>query len=276
MVCNACDAETDRALSITNRERKDKKLPPIESSCAFCRVSTEFAKIDLELIKRYEERVDKGDVKAMVILAAKHSEGGNGLARDDAKAVALMQRAADLGFPEALWKLGRCFLLGEQGVIRDKEKGKRYLEDAAMKGDADARVLLGHFAEENQHHELAIRHYKLAAVAGHERAVQRLRIYFFWDKLTKVELDKILRAHHATCEEMNSDDRKRFRANEEAMAGNDKTLRLLYSGYYLGTMTAKELNVALKAHQSGDNDCFVQAILSEAAFLIWNDEKEDY
>ena len=61
-----------------------------------------------------------------------------------------------------------------------------------------------------------------------------------------------IRAHHAACDEMNSVERERHEAWQEAEEGDDNTLKAIYAGYYEGLMTAKELNKALKAHQSGD------------------------
>jgi len=245
LVCCACDAETDRALNITNRKRKDKKLPPMKRSCAFCRVPA--AKNDPEWIKMTEDRIDKGDVKAMVNLAGLYRT------RDEAKALELYHRAADLGSPGALGRLGYCFLEGELGVIRDEEKCWRYLEDSAKKGDAHARCILGAKEEENEEHNLAIKHFKLAAAAGHEDATKRLWKYFP-SKLDKAELEETLRAHKLACDEMKSEERERYEAWKEAMAGNDGTLKSIYLHYYGGILTAKELNKALKVYQGGDVD----------------------
>jgi len=239
-VCNACEAETVRALYITNRKRKDKKLPPIGPTCAFCR-QAEFS-TDSEVIKMYEERVDKGDLEAMVVLALKHRTGENGLARDEAKALELLHRAADLGSQDALGKLGQCFFNGELGVIEDKKKGMAYLEDATKKGNVFCRFNIGVLEEENQQHGLAMRHYKLAAAAGEENSMKRLRKYFSLGKFSEAELEETLRAHKEKCDEMNSEERERYEACKEAMAGNDDTLKLIYKAYYIGLMTPKALN----------------------------------
>jgi TPR repeat protein len=251
MVCCACKAETERALNITNRKRKDKELPPMGHSCAFCRVPV--PEKDSEFVKQFEQRVDKGDVKAMLNLAAKYRDGQDGLARDEEKALELMHRAADLGHPEALGWFGKCFWEGVCGVIQDAEKGVAYWEDAAKKGDATSRCILGMFEKKKQQHDLAIKHFKLAAAAGEEDAVKHLWKYFP-SKLDKAELEAILRANHAARDEMNSEERKRYEAWQEALEGNDETLMGIYAHYYEGLMTAKELNKALKVYQSGDVD----------------------
>jgi len=251
-VCNACKAETDRALNITNIERYAKKLPPMESSCAFCRVSNH--KRDSELIKRMEGRVAKGDLKAMVSLAGMYRDGEHGLARDETKTLELYHRAAALDCPNALLWLGTCFLEGELGLIQDLEKATSYFEDSAKKGNVISRLNLGDLKQLEEHHELAMKHFKLAAAAGHEDAVKQLWKYFSLKKLSKAELEEILRAHKEACDEMNSEERERYVAWREALEGNDGTLKNIYVHYYDGILTAKELNKALKVYQGGDVD----------------------
>jgi len=203
---------------------------------------------------------------AMMNLAGIYRNGQHGLARDEAKTLELLHRAADLGCLDALMKLGFYFCKGELGLIKDEEKGRRYMEDAAKKGCVFSRGNLGGLAEHRKKHDLAIKHYKLAAAAGDEEAMKRLWKYFSLKKLDKAELEETLRAHKEACDEMNSEERERFIAWQEAKAGNDDTLTDIYEGYYEGLMTAKELNVALKAHGSGDIDQ-VQIILSKALRL---------
>ena len=54
------------------------------------------------------------------------------------QAVTLYSVAAARGFPLSQVNLGRLFLLGEDGVTRDRDAGKRLLTLAAESGDADA------------------------------------------------------------------------------------------------------------------------------------------
>jgi TPR repeat protein len=228
-------------------------------SCAFCRVS--FHTNDSDYIKRYVDRVDKGDHNAMVNLAGYYMDGQYGLARDETKALELLQRAADGSSPWALAKLGWHFLRGELGLIQDEEKAKAYLKDAAKKGDVHARCILGAIEEVNEEHDLAIKHYKLGAAAGEEKVTKCLWKYFP-SKLDKAELEATLRAYKEACDEMNSEDRERFIAWQKAKAGDDNTLKDIYETYYQGFMNAKDLKVILKAHGSGDQGQ-VNAIISK-------------
>jgi len=175
------------------------------------------------------------------------------LTRHEAKAIELLQRAADLGSPDAIKKLGIFILEGELGLVQDIEKAKACLEDAVKKGDVYARGFLAMLEEHCQRHDLAVMHNKLAAAAGDEESMKRLWKYFP-SKLDKAELEETLRAHKEACEEMNSEERERYEAWQEALAGNDETLKNIYAHYYNGILTAKELNKALKVYQSGDVD----------------------
>jgi len=247
-VFEACNSEAFRALAITNRERN---LPPMEESCAFCRQPIE--KDGSEWVKMCEERIDKkGDVKAMVHLAGLYRNGIGEHPPSHAKYLELMRKAADSGHPGAIGSLGHSFVFGELGVIEDEEEGRACLEDAAKKGCVLARKNLAFLAKDYQQHDLAIKHFKLAAGAGNEDSMKELWKYFSSDKLTKAELEETLRAHHAACDEMNSEQRKRYIAWQKALAGNDATLINIYAHYYDGFMTAKELKKALRAHGSGD------------------------
>jgi len=112
---------------------------------------------------------------------------------------------------------------------------------------------LGVIEEEHyEHPDLAMKHFKLAAVAGHKPSSKRIWKYFPSDGLSKADLEKILRAHKEACDEMNSEDRERLTAAKEAEAGDDAVLKHIYLTYYQGLMNAKELNVSLKAHRRGD------------------------
>ena len=70
-------------------------------------------------------------------------------------------------------------------------------------------------------------------------------------KLSKADLEKILRLHHAACDEMDSGDRQRSDAFEKALAGNDDLLKDIYGGYYDGFINSKQLERALKMHRNG-------------------------
>ena len=61
---------------------------------------------------------------------------------------------------------------------------------------------------------------------------------------------------------MNSEERERCDASQEAFAGNDTQLNNIYVSYYLGFINSKELTVALKYHRAG-NLRAVEALLNK-------------
>ena len=95
-LCCACVNETRRATRITNRKRVNNDLPPFTiDTCAFCRTMS--YKDNAELIQRFEKRIEKGDGRAAYNLAGRYRHGMNNCPRDEAKALQLYNRAADLG-----------------------------------------------------------------------------------------------------------------------------------------------------------------------------------
>ena len=118
MICTACDAENDRARAITNRKREEKELPPMQASCAFCR--TPAHEDDAGWQCSIMQRVDKGDARAMLILSKSYGTGDGDLAKNEAKAAELLEKAADVGCAEAKGVLGLTLAVGN-----DEERGRR-------------------------------------------------------------------------------------------------------------------------------------------------------
>ena len=94
-----------------------------------------------------------------------------------------------------------------------------------------------------------IRHWKLAAEAGDEDAVKCLWMYFSKGKLSKADLENTLRVHKDAIDEMNSEDRERLIAKDQADDG-DEVLAGIYHSYYDGEIKAKELTKMLKAYHN--------------------------
>jgi TPR repeat protein/tRNA A-37 threonylcarbamoyl transferase component Bud32 len=80
-----------------------------------------------------EDRVRAGDAPSMVQLG-EHLDAGNGIAKDEARAVELYRRAALLGDTRGMLKLGESFALG-RGVAKDLAAAARWDHAAAEKGD---------------------------------------------------------------------------------------------------------------------------------------------
>lgn len=229
-----------------NKKREKKKQPPLEFTCAFCRIPTH--ENDSELISRLEKRIEKEDTVAMLNLAKRFMRGSEGFRKDGAKASELFNRAADLGSAEAIGMLGRLLVDERITSTPNKTKGREYFE----KGHILSRATLASTLLDEGNIDLAIKHWQLAAEAGCDNSMKDLWDCFSKGRLSKPDLEKALRAHKAACDEMNSEERERFAAYEKAKAGNDEFLKVIYDMYYLGHINAKELQVALKAHRSKD------------------------
>ena len=224
-VCSACDCEHYRATNITNAKRKRKELPPLPLSCPFCRVPD--WDTDEELIKRYQNRVEKGDAQAMYVFAGKFRFGENGVPKDTLKALELWQQAADLGCADAFSELGRCYTFGD-GIDEDELKGMHCLNIAAKKGSVDARHNLATIFNELGNDDLAIKHLRLAVGAGFDTSMDALWAFSHTGKIRKDDLEDCLRAHKRASDEMKSGERERWLAWKKAEEDDDIDLKNVY------------------------------------------------
>ena len=100
----------------------------------------------------------KGDEDAMSVLASltvlpRKSWTGKGFPSGDET----LEEAADLGSIQAHHELGRQYYTGD-GVGRDKARGTRHWEQAAMKGHVLSRHSLGLVEAVNGNYSLALQH----------------------------------------------------------------------------------------------------------------------
>ena len=83
----------------------------------------------VEAVRWFELAVHAGSADAMFLLAGA-ARTGAGLPRDDARAIALYQRAAAMEHPEALQALALAYLHGELGLPVDESESRRYMAAA--------------------------------------------------------------------------------------------------------------------------------------------------
>ena len=247
-ICGACTAETLRARNVINIKRAEKKLPLLDGACSFCRTVPNVSESE------YEERIRKGDGEAACCLALDY-RGGNddmNIPKDEVKSLKLFHHAADdLGSSRATAERSMYFY-GDQGAAKDNTKGRKYLEGAVKMGNVVARISLACVEAEEGKMDLAVRHWKLAAIAGDEPSMRNLWKCFYKGALEKAELEETLRAHKEACDAMNSVERERRNLLDAlAESGNDVALFELLKSYYKGEINAKQLKVAMKAHQNG-------------------------
>jgi len=122
---------------------------------------------------------EAGLAKAQVQLALALAKGEG--TSDLQEAVAWMQRAAEKGDPEAMYKLGVALLMG-RGIEKDPQRSTAWIAAAAHKGFAEAQNALGvaHLAGEGVEHNLdvAIGWFRLAAASGDARAQCNLGVAY--------------------------------------------------------------------------------------------------
>ena len=262
-ICVACLRENDRALFLTNAKREMEDLPPLEKSCAFCRET--IYKNDAEYAGQIKKRIGKGDAEAMFIMAHWCLDGEDGIPKDEAKAVELFKKAAEMGSVRAMYHLADSYFTGTNGFPKDKKKSIEYFENTVKMGDVDSRCILGAVSVDEENFQLATKHYRLAAEAGHESAVREIWKLFSNGELGKTDLEEILRAHQSACDEMDSEDRRRYDAFNEAMEGNDENLKDIYIAYYYeGVINAKQLKEALAMHRKGCRVAEIRKFIANA------------
>ena len=104
--------------------------------CPYCRVPKEHS--DNEKVKRLKKRLKVNDAEAFLFFGCRYRDGVMpGFTQSWSKAVEFWSKAAELGSIDAYYDLGRAYQQG-QGVEQDIKK--------------------------------AIRHYRIAAIGGHEKA----------------------------------------------------------------------------------------------------------
>jgi len=202
--------------------------------CVICK--TPAASSNEEDMMRIKEHADMGNAQAVHLLGVEYSREGN-----MSKAHELWVRAGRLGCSEAYNELANSMnpihdeyneggANKRLGVKMDLKKAKYYYELAAIMGDVQARYFLGLLEgrETNsdvgeytfealeaklRHREPAVKHFELAARAGHEEAMDQLRKIHnrqaMVETFSNEEYADIVRAYTKSRDEMKSDDREK-------------------------------------------------------------------
>ena len=83
-----------------------------------------------------------------------------------------------------------------------------YYELAAIGGNAYSRHNLGLLEWHAGNFDRAVKHWMIAAGAGHDDSLTNIRSCFFAGDATKDDFEKALRAHKEAADEMKSDQRE--------------------------------------------------------------------
>jgi TPR repeat protein len=168
--------------------------------CPFCR---EPGASGEEYNKRMMKRIKANDPATLCQMGGICYDEG-----DYEGAFEYLSKAAELKDAAAHYKLGWMYYEGE-GVEKDEKKAVYHYEKAAIGGHPNARHNLGCNEEEKGNIERAVKHYIIAANLGYEGSMKTLWSMFKDGDITKEELDATLRTHHAAIDATKSKQRDR-------------------------------------------------------------------
>ena len=98
-------------------------------------------------ILMYRRAAEMGDPRGMYKLGVCYALGKGGLTKDEAKAVEWYQKAAEAGDTYAMYHLGYAYDYGKRGLTKDEAKAVEWYQKAAEAGEATAMNSLGYAYE---------------------------------------------------------------------------------------------------------------------------------
>lgn len=154
-----------------------------------------------------QKRIDANDASAIYQLGDDYLEGRRGLAVDKKKAFELHSRAAKLGDDMAHCRLHNSYENGN-GVERNQKKAIYHLEMAAILGSVMARHNLAVFEERKGNIRMSMKHFMIAARSGWKEALEPIkRNGYMLGIVTKDEFAEVLRACQFARDEMRIEER---------------------------------------------------------------------
>jgi hypothetical protein len=177
--------------------------------CPFCN-SDRGGKTNEEKFGELEKRVEANDAGAIYALGNSYYHGLLGLQQDRTKAMELYARAAELGSSKAHHQQGHvnCNLDDPNNNGGDFKKAKLHFEAAAMAGHEMARKEVGVIELKYRSNlERSIKHFTIAASAGHYDAMQALIVFFDKGGVSRDAINSVLTAYNNSCAEMRSEAR---------------------------------------------------------------------
>ena len=196
-----------------------------DGACPFCRSSITVVE---KMLPRLEERVKRGDARAMVHLAMYYEGEGVELSTSD-RILELYHRAAALGNARACYFLGVKYAKGKS-VVRDQKMARKYFILAIKQGHIHARHKLGTLEYVSNNVDLAVRHWRISAAAGCADSIKGLDICLRRGVISKASFVESNRAFNLASEAMQSDDRSAWSSlmeNSEEPQSNGNALIVL-------------------------------------------------
>ena len=167
--------------------------------CPLCKAPP--ASSEEEEVNRITALTTCDNAEAYNHLAHSYASGGLGLPQDWSKATELYLQAGELGCAEAYYNLGIASKLG-RGIERDSKMSMHYYKLAAIHGDVEARYHLGILEGKASNFYLSFMHHKIAAGAGHEKALDKVKQGFVGGIVTKEEYEWSLHGYQKRQDEI--------------------------------------------------------------------------
>ena len=209
-VCKACIIENKESIDKQNEEKVGKK---VAFTCPFCR-EPEPTRFDEEYAQ-IEARCLKDDHKAFTMMGGIYWKGEGGMVKDDLKALDCSIRAVELGSAASCVHIADAYNEGI-GLAINKERALLFERVGALRGDICSRNNIGFSEYHSGNHEIGIRHWKIAAEAGHQKSLNNLRAIYNADGkmpgkefISKEEMDTIYRSGHDAQMEVKSEEREK-------------------------------------------------------------------
>ena len=153
------------------------------------------------------KRVEANDPVAIRDMGLRLFQEGNHVT-----AIEYFERSAELGDADAHYQLSNTYMMRE-GAEED-EKGWYHLEEAAIRGHPQARLVLGLKEGIKGSVGRAVKHLIIAANLGHDDAIRFLREGYKAGDISKDDFAAALRAHHAAVNATKSPNREIAKAIE--------------------------------------------------------------
>jgi TPR repeat protein len=177
------------------RELEKRQHP----KCPYCREPA--PETDEEIVQYTMKRVKVNDPVAIFNMGQMcHAKG------DNEGAFQYWTKAAALGGIEAHYNLSIMYATGE-GVEKDEKKAVYHLEEAAIGGHQQARFNLGLHEGENGHFSRVVKHYIIGANLGCDKALGMVKQGFMMGVVSKEDYAAALRGHQAAVDATKSEQR---------------------------------------------------------------------
>lgn len=185
-----------------------------EYNCPFCRSPVNIA--NEKRIELTKKRFEANDSEAFYMIGGHCLQGSMGQKKDTQKALEYFKKASELGLNAAHHSLGCLY---ECGIVveKDEKKALHYYRLGAIGGMLESRFALGlrAYNAEKQNVELAMKHWVMAAGAGHDKSLEYVKFGYEHGCVTKDVFAKTLRAHKAASDETKSDQRDAAMSSRE-------------------------------------------------------------